>query len=329
MEPDTTYINTKRPPESPWARMPFFFGALALVLVVGLVLFFTLRAPNEMPENTETVATTTPLRDTYSTITLEAKAAYVLDAATGKMLFALHEEDQLPLASLTKVMTALVAEEHLPSAAPITITEHALASDGETGFKVGESWRLSDLLSLMLVASSNDGAAAVGDAVGNVLSRGTHPMSMVDAMNAKARELALSQTYFLNETGLDINSEQYPGAYGSAKDIAHLFAYALREVPEILEQTREMSLSAMPLSGGNILEVENTNDLAGEIPFLLAGKTGFTDNAGGNLVVAFDAGLNHPIVAVVLGSSRDGRFIDMRALVDASFEAVALNSSTE
>ena len=74
---------------------------------------------------------------------------------------------------------------------------------------------------------------------------------------------------------------------------------------------------------GNKASAFNTNEALGAIPGLIMGKTGYTDLAGGNLAVVFDVGLSHPVIAVVLGSTIDGRFTDMKQIVPAARKAVA------
>jgi D-alanyl-D-alanine carboxypeptidase len=136
-------------------------------------------------------------------------------------------------------------------------------------------------------------------------------------MNVEAKKIALPQSYFLNETGLD-ESVTESGGYGSADDVAKLVQYILKNHPDILESTKYSSISIKSLSGAHI--AKNTDILADKIPGLLASKTGYTALAGGNLVVAFDTSIGRPFIAVVLGSTESGRFTDMQKLVDAAMK---------
>ena len=106
------------------------------------------------------------------------------------------------------------------------------------------------------------------------------------------------------------------GAYGSAEDMSILLEYILSREPTLLEATKEVTTTLYSLND-NLHVASNTNSLVSEIPGLKASKTGFTDNAGGNLVVIFDPELGRPIIITVLGSTGEGRFEDMRALVSA------------
>lgn len=261
----------------------------------------------------------------FPAIELEAKAVYVFDLANNKEIFAKNSEAQLPLASLAKLMTAVVARESLESDFAITISKEALNQEGDNGFSAGEKWLLDDLIDIMLVSSSNDAAYAVAASGFQLAASGSNQSyqsnqndKFIELMNKKAKELNLEQTFFLNETGLDVNSET-SGVYGSAKDITFLIKYILENEPEILAKTREESFLAVSL-GEKPRDFENTNKIVNKIPGFIAGKTGYTDLAGGNLAIVFDAGFNHPIIAVVLGSSFEGRFNDMEKLVAASYD---------
>jgi D-alanyl-D-alanine carboxypeptidase len=139
-------------------------------------------------------------------------------------------------------------------------------------------------------------------------------------MNAKAHSLGLSQTYFLNVTGLDINST-ISGGYGSAKDMAKLFTYAVKTYPDVFEATSYPQISVSSI-GKTKYQVDNTDTIVGQIPGLIASKTGYTDLALGNLAILFDAGLMHPIAIVVLGSTEEGRFTDTISLVNKTLDFI-------
>src|SRR3989344_139660 len=241
-------------------------------------------------------------------VPLPAHAPIAYDVKTQKVLFAKNADAQLPLASLTKMMLALVAIETLGSEAHITITPEALSSEGDTGLKVGESWALQDLIDATLIPSSNDGAQALALALGH-----NQIGSAVSAMNKRARELDMLQTYFLNPTGLD-ESPSMAGALGSARDYARLLNYIVAHEPTILDGTTHNG-TLLSSEGGSSITAVNTNEALGQIPGLIGGKTGLTDLAGGNLAVAFDTEIGHPVIIVVLGSTQEGRFNDVRALV--------------
>jgi D-alanyl-D-alanine carboxypeptidase len=106
------------------------------------------------------------------------------------------------------------------------------------------------------------------------------------------------------------------------KDIATLFEYVLKYEPELFEATTDDTATVISTNGINH-NIENTNEIINELPNVIASKTGFTDVAGGNLAVIIDPGLNRPVVIVVMGSSKDGRFKDVERLSSATLEYFA------
>lgn len=244
---------------------------------------------------------------------LEATSAFIWDVKKQRALLNKNASAQLPLASLTKLMTSLVALESLPQNAKVAMTLDAILQDGPSDFLDGESFDAQELSDFALVSSSNDGAYALAAAAGAaLLEQGVATTTFIDAMNIRAEELGMTQTYFSNTTGLDEN-ESESGSYGSARDVAFLMEYLIRRRPEIVEGSVKKHAE---VAGSALHTATNTNEIVERIPGLLATKTGFTDLAGGNLVIAFDAGLNRPIVVSVLGSTREGRFKDVLALVE-------------
>jgi len=252
-------------------------------------------------------------KNVFNDVVLDAKSIFVYDVKEDRVLFAKNEEMQIPLASLTKVMTALVVVESSQKNNPITVRSDNLKPEGDSGLLVNEKWSLKNLMDFTLISSSNDGASMLAS-VGAV--------NFVGNMNGVANKLGMEQTYFLNESGLDV-SENIAGAYGSAKDMAILFSYVLKNHPNLLEAT---IYGVIEVNSSEVShEVKNTNSIVDEIPGLVASKTGFTDLSGGNLVVAFEAGPMRPIIISVMGSSVDGRFSDVKKLVWESLLAIKNN----
>ena len=307
-----------------WAeiRPEYFFWAAILCS-----FYFTLSAPTSALSgtlSTAAVATPPPKENSFDTVSLSAKAAYVYDVKAKKQLFARNENDVLPLASVTKIMTAVTALSFIPETAFVTIDTEAMRAEGSSGLKVGERWLLRDLLKFTLIESSNDGASAVASAGGGILAFGAQSGDenrslFLKEMNTLAQSIGLRSTRFLNESGLDLDTE-HAGAFSTAREAAHMLAYGLEKFPSIFSETR---WSELTLAGDREKhEAKNTNKETGNFPLLIASKTGYTDLAGGNLVIAFDAGFNHPIIVSVLGSTIDGRFTDAEALVWATLESL-------
>jgi D-alanyl-D-alanine carboxypeptidase len=249
----------------------------------------------------------------FSEVRIVGKAAYVWDIQAQRALYKKDSSEQLPLASVTKLMTALVAHELLEEQSAITISDQAIRQDGNSGLLQGETFTRVTLSDLVLMSSSNDGAYAIAAAAGGLLQEDDTANAFVNAMNIRAEELNLHDTYFRNPTGLDTSTTE-GGAYGSAKDIAFLMEYIVVHQPDLLASTQE-DQTRVYSQEGIYHDAVNTNYYIDEIPGIIGSKTGYTDLAGGNLVVAFDAGLNRPIIISVLGSTRQARFTDVMTLL--------------
>lgn len=298
------------------------FAAVGLLFAFSFVLVFV-RFKNEQ----EMAALNQPEINTYADLNLEANSVYVLDLAVNKVLYKKNESAQWPMASLTKIMSAIVALEQAPASLSVRTQDELLADGGGGDARSGEWWNLRDLIDFSLVASSNDGMQAVASAVGAIgqTTEQSPEEAFIKNMNDKARSLGLSQTYFINAHGLDI-SEEFSGSYGSVHDTAILISYAYKKFPEVMETTSYPSYYALSESGVSH-DVSNTNEIAPQLAGLSASKTGFTDLAGGNLAVIFEAGPMHPVAIVVMGSSKEGRFSDVKKLYDATMRHIKLNDT--
>jgi len=307
-------------------RYPEYFFWAAIVLL----LFSFVREQPTIALNgeaaTATAARGPSLSNPFEEIALEAKSAYVLDTKTGVTLFAKEATTTNALASVTKVMTASVTLSLVPDTTLIPIELEAIREEGDSGLKVGDRWLLRDLVALMLVESSNDAARAISSIVGSY-ALGTEDREkgrawFISQMNERANEWGLRNTVFRSESGLDISvsGEEPPslaGAVSTAEDAARLMAYALENYPSVFTATK-WSEFLVENGAGELRNARNTNKGTDRLPLLIASKTGFTDMAGGNLVIAFDAGFDHPIVVAVLGSTAEGRFSDVEKLVWAT-----------
>ncbi len=284
--------------------------ALALAsLILAIFLFVPLTSKQES-RSPVTVATTTP--QIFAVAPTEAAAAIVYDLITGETLYAKNADVQLPLASLTKLLTVYAALAHLPASTPITISSEAALAEAPHALAAGDTFSLGDLAKITLTASLNDGAIAIIEAASEAEHR-----SASDTLAGAAAALHLADTYAHNGNGLDVNTI-VAGGYGSARDIARLAGALVQEAPEIALATTREEARATSASGRGY-RVKNTDPIVGEVPGLLLSKTGYTSLAGGNLALVFDAAIGHPIAIVVLGSSdKDTRFSDGMTLVAAT-----------
>lgn len=302
------------------------FPVLAQLSILGfilLLLFGSLLLPKKPSSvtNTPSIPTGTAATETatipqkFDNVTLRATAAYVWDVRSQRALYAKNEDASLPLASITKLMTALLAYELMKDDTMATIPITAIKQEGSSGLSAGESLSIKKLRDLALISSSNDAAYALAANVGRSLGDSDPSSQFVQGMNIRADELGLTSLEFLNTTGLDLSATK-PGAIGNARDVSFLMEHIITHYPEIITPTQETATRVYNAAGA-YHEVSNTNEAATEIPNMIGSKTGYTDLAGGNLTIAFDAGFDRPVVITVLGSTRDERFTDVLTLVKA------------
>ncbi len=250
-----------------------------------------------------------------SEVEVRGKSAYVWDVKAEQALYSKNEDKALPLASITKLMTSLLAYELVAADTDVKLSSSAVSQEGGGGLATGEDFSMGQLNKLALISSSNDAAYALGANAGALLGDQDPSRQFVAGMNLKAQELKLDTLEFKNTTGLDLSPSE-PGAVGSAKDVSYLMEYILQNYPELIESTT-LGGARIYNSQGEYHDIENTNEVIYAIPNLLGSKTGYTDLAGGNLTVAFDAGMDRPIIVTVLGSTREERFSDVLRLVNA------------
>ncbi len=221
----------------------------------------------------------------------------------GKILYQKNQNEQLPIASITKLMTALVAVDELSPNETLIISQKAVDTDGDMGgLVVNEKLTAKDALSIMLIDSSNDAAVALAEAVEQ---KGEN---FVDLMNNKAVKLQLNNSHFSDPSGLD------PSNLSSAYDLAVLMNNCLMNpsIQKILE-TEKTDINS--LDGKVIHHLVNTNKLLNG-DGIVAGKTGYTEEAGECLitVVKLPEG-NKYFISVVLGAEIGMRFIETERLV--------------
>lgn len=292
------------------------FGLFATIIIPSTVApFKTKSAQNVSQLPAPAAASVLPPVLAISDVPIIAKAAYVWDIKNQVVLYEKNAQEALPLASITKLMTALISYELAEDDAQVTISQAAARQESGGGIRWGETFSVKELADFALVSSYNSAAYMLAASAGTKLGTADPLEQFIAAMNITAKELGLNSLVYYNPTGLDVSATQ-AGSYGSAEDTSHLVEYILTHYPEILAPT--MSASARIYNtAGQYHESDNTNDIISDIPNLLGSKTGYTDLAGGNLTIVFDVGYNHPVAITVLGSSYNGRFSDMKKLVAA------------
>lgn len=261
--------------------------------------------------------------DTY----MRARSAIAIDADAGTVLHYQNGNKRMAIASLTKVMTAIVAIENIKNlnSEVVTIDEEVRFVEGtkvgcpRSGYciskrlQVGEKISARALLEAMLMNSANDAAVAMGKHVAGSQAE------FANMMNKKAKEIGLSDTNFCNPSGLDDESKP-GGCYSTAYDFARITAYALKH-PLIWEIMKYETKDISSVDGEDVHTIINTDVLLGQLPNVIGGKTGFTYEAGKSLMMAahHPEDRNKKVIVVILDDNY--RWEDMKKMFTWVFGA--------
>lgn len=222
----------------------------------------------------------------------QASAYSVVNFDSGDVLASKKLSDPLPIASLTKIMTAVVGLDLANLDEKFTVSDQAAAEPPtKVMLKSGEQYSFKDLLSFMLVSSANDSAQVIKEGIDNKFGQDI----FIDAMNKKAQILGLTHTHFTNAEGLDS-----PDNYSSVEDLSILSHYAVANYPLITQLVREGSLD---LTGNTDLRfyLNNWNGLLGVYPGVQGVKIGNTEKAGSTTIVLSERD-GKKVLAVILGA---------------------------
>lgn len=234
---------------------------------------------------------------------VSATAALVLDLDSESLLFVKDPNKRVPIASTTKIMTALIALSYFKSEDVLTVPSQALVPGSNMGLKIGEKLTFRSLLYGMMLNSGNDAAFTIAaNFPGGV-------PSFVGEMNKKALELGLANTHFDNPAGFD---SQYH--YSSALDLGKIASL----VPDSLQLSRVVAtkeVTVVSASQQGVYQLKNLNKLL-SLPGVLGIKTGTTPQAKENLVGLVERD-GHKILTVILGSN--DRFRETEALIDWAY----------
>ncbi len=226
-----------------------------------------------------------------------------------KILFEKNNDIQLPVASITKLMTALVASEQYKPNDIISVSENSLGGKGMSGiYQTGNRFLFLDALHALLISSHNEIANTLAEQNGN--------NQFLDSMNKKTLTLGLADTIFFNATGLDPNTDSDKVNRSTVFDIYKLTRYVQENHPDIISITSQKQFALFDTNKNFVTTINNTNKLLGHpnVPFrILGGKTGETPRARQNLTIVTEAPCGGKIFSVVLGSQNS--FDDMKKLL--------------
>ncbi|MEW6407445.1 MAG: D-alanyl-D-alanine carboxypeptidase family protein [Patescibacteria group bacterium] len=246
-------------------------------------------------------------------VKINAKSAVVIDAKAKKILFEKEAHKKLPPASLTKIMTVLVAlDSNIKLDQPIKISEKSQKMIERTvGLEKDEVVKVKDLIAGSLIASGNDAAQALVEAVS-----GSDISKFIDKMNERAAKLNLVNTHFENPTGLDSENQ-----FSSAYDLAIIFSEAMKNLT-FRELIAKKNYEIIAITPEKTHKFETSNHLLrDDYPRVFGGKTGYTDNAGYCLINLAKDKNNNQIITVILGASlNEQHFQDTKALIDWTYQ---------
>ena len=260
-----------------------------------------------------------PCRVSALELNVAAKSAVLMDVATGTILYEQNPQEALAPASVTKVMTMLLIMEAIDGGKiswddTVTASEAAAAKGGSQIYlKVGESMSVSDMVKSIAVSSANDCACAMAEHLAGSES------AFVELMNRKAQELGMTDTHFVNCTGLD-DAPEAASHRTSARDIAMMSRELLKHHPDI----KKFTTIWMDTVRDGAFGLSNTNKMVRFYDGCTGLKTGFTDGAGYCLSASAQRN-GMELIAVVMGSKTSAeRFAAAKSMLDYGFANYAL-----
>lgn len=293
------------------------FFKISLTLIVSLlVIVFPYKAqesviknqPEILGVNTEKVELSPVIKKfpEYSNIipspTLSSRSAAAFVLNTDFSLFSMNADEKLPIASLTKIMTAIVALEHSkPSDRIAILNEDVLVEGNKIGIKAEEIYSLESLIEGMLIASGNDAAHAIARSTVGSTDK------FIELMNEKAKDLKMRNTSFSNPIGLDSDDN-----YSTAQDLFILSKEFLK-FPLFKKTVQIKERAIFTVDKQRTIPLKNTNKLLYSDPRVLGIKTGFTTLAKGNLITRI-LFFESDIIVIILNS--DNREGDSQNLMD-------------
>ncbi|MBL0387633.1 D-alanyl-D-alanine carboxypeptidase [Tumebacillus sp. ITR2] len=285
--------------------------AATLTLAVGVtILPISATAASHDPAATTYIDVAPTTNNVYaSDVSVSARSAAAIDVQTGRFLYEKNGDDKMLIASLTKIITCIVAiESGVDLDSETTVSNRAAGKEGSSIYlKVGEKQKIRDLLYAVMLRSGNDAATAVAEACG----QGSEA-KFVEMMNAKVQDLGLTGTHFANPHGLDAKDH-----YSTAHDMAVLTAYALRN--PTFAQIVATQVKTIPYPGEDYArKLYNKNKMLTRYEGADGVKTGYTKAAGRCLVSS--ATVDGRQVAVVTLDA-PGDWVDHQRLLDYGFEA--------
>lgn len=290
-----------------------YLTTLVLLLPLFASVFFLYTENINQPEVIIEPEAINPTPINLSAVNTTAHSALVVTLTNGNILYQKNQNQPLPLASLTKLITIKIAEDQSTGDRVAIRKNTEFPEYGDSRLLEGDTWNIDDLADYTLVTSSNDGAHSL-------LNNSKNSFSFTKNMNLFTASIGLLNTHFYNETGLDNDDTGILGSKGTAQDMSKILSYLIKNDLPLYEKTKYATIAIKTPEG--IQRASNTNEVTNQITGLLISKTGYTDSAGGNLAIVADMGLNEPTAFIVLKSSKEARFDDIIKLQNEYFAQV-------
>lgn len=255
-------------------------------------------------------------------VSSDIRAAVVGDSATGEVFYQYNGDETVEIASVTKIMTYLLAREAIAEGRAslddlVIVSRNAATTEGSAlGLREGDEYVLETLMNAIMIASGNDAAVAIAEHIA-----GTEE-AFIQAMHDKATQLGITTAHFINPSGMPLDDEETDQNFMSANDLFKLSAYLLNKYPDVTEITVQKEF-AMPER--NFLR-SATNPLLNEMEGVDGLKTGYTDKAGLCLVSTIpfkdleDSNKDRRVIAVLMGAqSHDDRISKSQELLEYGY----------
>lgn len=292
----------------------YFYCAILILVVVAFVTSLplimdstdSLLLSREIPQNNSSVAgiqkyNIPPVSKNIAVPVLTARAVLAKDLTSGTILYQKESSVSLPIASTTKIMTAIVASEYFKPNSVLTVNTSASTPGSRVGFLKGEDLNFRSVLYGMLLSSGNDAAYTLAENYPDGV------LGFISAMNKKAAQLNLQHTHFDNPAGFDS-----PTHFSSALDLSVITEEALKDSTlSRIFATKQTDI--VSLDKKRTYSLFNLNKLLTQVKGVLGVKTGYTEGAKENLVTYVNRD-GHQILTVVLGS--DDRFGESTKLIE-------------
>ena len=245
---------------------------------------------------------------------ISADSAILVEASTGRIIYEKNPDIEREPASMTKMLTCILALENIDPREEVTMSSAAVSAEDNTlSWSVRDSVSARDMITAVMLVSENGGAIALADAVaGNVLN-------FTDMMNDKAKQLGCKHSHFANPNGLP-----NPNHYSTAADMARIAVYCMKNsvFREIVNTKRTSIHWIYPKDKWS--ELNNTNELLGKYKGANGIKTGWTRAAGGCLTASARRGDIELIAVVMHSTDHDTRFDDASSMMNYGFERVRM-----